>query len=98
MDCICYGFDCVGYGNLEMQRIAEATQAFEEAIERSKKSGAVIPRLMGQAGLAMAQFCNGSIEAIQDLETAMTSLKRFDNHVGAANAAHMFGKLFDASR
>ncbi len=91
MDCICYGFDCMGYGNLEMQRIAEATQAFKEAIERSKKSGAVIPRLMGQAGLAMAQFCNGSIEAIQDLEMAMTSLKRFDNYVGAANAAHMLG-------
>lgn len=91
MDCICYGFDCIGYGNLEMQHVAEAAQAFEEAIERSKKSGAVIPRLMGKAGLAMAQFYSGRVEAMQDLEKAMTRLKRFDNHVGAANAARMLG-------
>jgi transcriptional regulator with XRE-family HTH domain/tetratricopeptide (TPR) repeat protein len=91
MDCICYGFDCVGFSNLEMQRIAEATLAFKEAIERSETSGAIIPKLLGQAGLAMSQFCNGHVEAIQDLETALVEMQGYNNHVGAANAAQMLG-------
>ena len=91
MDCICYGFDCIGYSNLEMQNIQEAARAFEEAVERSAKSGAVIPKLMGQAGLAMAQFCAGRAAALQDLETARLSMQKFDHHVGAANAAQLLG-------
>ncbi len=91
MDCICYGYDCVGFGNLEVQRIAEATAAFTEAVKRSEMTGAIIPQLLGQAGLAMAQFCGGRIEAIADLETALATMQAYNNHVGAADAARMLG-------
>jgi tetratricopeptide (TPR) repeat protein len=91
MDCICYGFDCVGFGNLELQRIAEATSAFTEAVKRSEMTGAIIPQLLGQAGLAMAQFCAGRIEAIADLETVLATMQAYNNHVGAAETARMLG-------
>lgn len=91
MDCICYGFDCVGFNQLEMQRIDEAIPAFQEAIKRSENSGAIIPQLLGQAGLAMAQFFSGHAEAIQNLEAAMRDLQAHHNPVGAANAAQMLG-------
>jgi transcriptional regulator with XRE-family HTH domain/tetratricopeptide (TPR) repeat protein len=91
MDCICYGFDCVGFGNLEMQSIAEATSAFTEAVKRSEMTGAIIPQLLGQAGLAMAQFCDGRIEAIADMETALVTMNTHNDQVGAAEVARMLG-------
>ena len=91
MDCICYGFDCVGYGNLELQRIDDAISAFTEAIKRSEVTGAIIPQLLGEAGLAMAQFCAGRFEAIVDLETVLAQMQAYNNHVGAAEAARMLG-------
>jgi tetratricopeptide (TPR) repeat protein len=91
MDCICYGFDCVGFGHLEMQRIAEARSAFTEAVKRSQLTGAVIPQLLVQAGLAMAQFCEGRLEAIADLETALATMQTYNDPVGAAEAARMLG-------
>lgn len=94
MDCICYGYDCVGFGNLEMQRIAEATTAFTEAVKRSEMTGAIIPQLLGQAGLAMAQFCGGRSEAIADLEAALVAMQTYNNHAGAADAARMLGTCF----
>jgi tetratricopeptide (TPR) repeat protein len=91
MECICYGFDCVGFGNLELKRIAEATAAFAEAVKRSEASGAIIPQVMGQAGLAMAQFCDGRSEAIADLETALETMQTYHDEVGAAEVARMLG-------
>lgn len=97
MDCICYGFDCVGFGNLEMQRIPEATSAFEEAIKRSEITGAIIPKLLGQAGLAMSQFCSGRVAAIEDLESALADMKTYNDHVGAADVARMLGTCLTES-
>ncbi len=91
MDCICYGYDCVGYGYLEMQRIPEATSAFEEAIRRSETTGAIIPELLGQAGLAMSRFCSGRTEAIQDLEAVGTAMQSYHDYVGEADVARMLG-------
>jgi transcriptional regulator with XRE-family HTH domain/tetratricopeptide (TPR) repeat protein len=92
MDCICYGYDCVGYGNLAMQRVDEAASAFAEAIKRSEMTGAIIPRLLGQAGLAMSQFQNGRVEAIADMETTLATMQTYDDHVGAADVARTLGE------
>jgi tetratricopeptide (TPR) repeat protein len=91
MDCICNGLACIGYGNLELQRIPEAVSAFEKGIERSNISGAIIPLLNGQAGLAMAQFYSGRLEAIEDLEGVVAKMNLYEHYVGAANANFMLG-------
>ncbi len=91
MDCICNGLACIGYTNLELGRIAEAAAAFEKGIERSDISGAMIPKLNGQAGLAMTQFMSGRLEAIKDLEEVIVNMRLYGNHVGAASANHMLG-------
>jgi tetratricopeptide (TPR) repeat protein len=91
MDCICSGLACIGYGNLELQRIPEAVSAFERGIERSKKSGAIIPMLNGQAGLAMAQFQSGRKDVVEDLESIIANMNLYQHYVGAANANLMLG-------
>ena len=94
MDCICNGLACVGYGNLELGHIPEAILAFENGINRSEVSGAMIAKLNGQAGLAMAQFFTGYAGAIKDLESVLRNMHLFENEVGAANANHMLGRCF----
>jgi tetratricopeptide (TPR) repeat protein len=91
MDCICNGLACIGYANLELGRITEAAAAFEKGIERSDISGAMIPKLNGQAGLAMTQFVSGHLDAIKDLEKVIVNMRQYENHVGAASANHMLG-------
>jgi transcriptional regulator with XRE-family HTH domain/tetratricopeptide (TPR) repeat protein len=91
MDCICSSLACLGYGYLNLQRIPDALNAFEKGIERSEISGAIIPRLMSQAGLAMSRFCSGDIGAIQNLEDIMGEMQTYQNYLGAANTAQMLG-------
>ena len=91
MDCICSGLACIGYTNLEMGRIPEAAAAFEEGIERSDISGAMIPKLNGQAGLATTQFMSGHLEATKALEEVIANMRLYENHVGAASANHLLG-------
>ena len=91
MDCICTGLACIGYGYLELGRIPEAAAAFEKGIERSDMSGAIIPKLNGQAGLAMTQFVSGHVDAVEALERVIAEMTQYENHVGAANANHMLG-------
>ena len=94
MDCICNGLACIGYINLELGRIPEAATAFEKGIERSDISGAMIPKLNGQAGLAMTQFISGHPEAIENLGKTASSMREVEFHVGAANANLMLGMCF----
>jgi tetratricopeptide (TPR) repeat protein len=94
MDCLCNGLACVGYGNLELQRVPEAVSAFEKGIQSSEISGAIIPKLNGQAGLAMAQFFRGRAEAVQELESVLQQMHLYDNEVGAANANAMLARCY----
>ena len=91
MDCLCSGLVCIGYTNLELQRIQEAAAAFKEGIDRSQVSGAIIHRLNGQAGLAMTQFLSGKTEAIGELEQIVSEMHSYMNEVGAANASYLLG-------
>ena len=67
------------------------SRLFTQAIGRSQTSGAIIPRYLGQSGLAMAQFCSGRKSALDDLETALKEMQSYQNPVGAASAAQMMG-------
>ena len=91
MDCICNGLACIGYTNLELGRIPEAASAFEKGIERSDVSGAMIPKLNGQAGLAVTQFMSGHLDAIEDLEKVVATMRLYENHVGAASGNLLLG-------
>jgi tetratricopeptide (TPR) repeat protein len=91
MDCICSGLACIGYANLALGKIPEAAAAFEKGIERSEVSGAIIPRLNGQAGLAMTHFLSGQPEAVDDLEKVIAAMNQNQFQVGAANASQMLG-------
>lgn len=94
MDCICNALTCIGYINLEMGRIPQAASAFEKGIERSDISGAMIPKLNGQAGLAMTRFANGHPEAIEELEEVASNMRQVQFHVGAANADLMLAMCY----
>ncbi len=91
MDCLCSGLVCIGYTNLELQRIPDAAAAFKEGIDRSELSGAIFHRLNGQAGLAMTQFISGKLEAISDLEQIVSEMHDYMDEVGAANANYLLG-------
>ena len=51
----------------------------------------MIPKLNGQAGLAMTQFMSGHRDAIKDLEKVVVDMRFYENHVGAASANHLLG-------
>jgi tetratricopeptide (TPR) repeat protein len=91
MDCICYGFDCVGYSDLELQKIDDAASAFSEAVKRSQASGAIIPQLLGQAGLGMTDFFRGRSAAIGNMEAALATMHAYHDDVGAAAVDRMLG-------
>jgi tetratricopeptide (TPR) repeat protein len=91
MDCICSGLACIGYANLELHQLQAAASAFERGIERSEISGAVIPRLNGQAGLATIHFMNGHTSAAEDLENIMSEMHHYGNEVGAVQTSLMLG-------
>ncbi len=91
MDCLCSGLVCIGYTNLELQRIPDAAAAFKDGIDRSQISGAIIHKLNGQAGLAMTHFISGNLEAIGELEQIVSEMHSYMNEVGAANANYLLG-------
>jgi tetratricopeptide (TPR) repeat protein len=91
MDCICSGMVSIGYSNLELKHIPEAETAFQKGIERSEVSGAIIHKLNAQAGLAMAQFSRGRMEAVGDMEEVLATMQVYQSYVGAANTDHMLG-------
>ena len=89
MDCICSGYACLGFGNLEEQNVPGAETAFKEAISRSEQVGAIIPKLMGESGLAMTHFFQGDTDAILDLEQNLKEMRTYQNMSGEANTAQM---------
>jgi tetratricopeptide (TPR) repeat protein len=91
MDCICTGLACLGYTNLEVGRLPQALEAFQQGIERSELTGALLSKLSAQAGLAVTQFMTGHAEAIKELEEAIANMSLHQNHVGAASANLMLG-------
>ncbi|HLF27552.1 MAG TPA: hypothetical protein VJG32_14555 [Anaerolineae bacterium] len=93
MDCICYGFVCLGFGNLRAQQPAEAIAAFQESIRRAQFSGAAQVENLGRTGLAIAQFFSGQAEVIQDLEEALTAAHALNDQFGAALIDQALGEI-----
>ena len=97
MDCICYGFACLGFGHLQAQKLPEAINAFEEAIRRSQFSGAAQVENLGRSGLAIAQFFSGRPDAIQEMETALAKAQALGDQLGAALVSQTLGEILTHS-
>ncbi len=94
MECACLGFACLGFGHLRVEQMAEAVQAFEEAIRRSKISGAEEAQVLGESGLGMVRFYSGHPEGIQDIENTLSHARRIGNEYAGALLAQTLGEIY----
>ncbi|HKP51126.1 MAG TPA: adenylate/guanylate cyclase domain-containing protein [Chloroflexia bacterium] len=93
MECICHGFACLGFGHLQSQKLADAVEAFNEAIKRSQFSGAVNVESMGRAGLGMARFFSGQVEVIGEMEAALEQAMEADASNNVALFSDILGQI-----
>ena len=94
MECACFAFACLGFGHLRTHQTGEAVQAFEEAVRRSKISGAEEAALMGQMGLGMVQFSSGHPEAVQDVENALAHARDIGDEFVGALLSQTLGEMY----
>ncbi len=94
MECVCYGFACVGFGNLQAQQLPEAIQAFQESVRRSQYSGAAHIELLARVGLAVSEYFGGKREALDDLETAFADAQTMKQSYVAALSAQSLGMIY----
>jgi class 3 adenylate cyclase/tetratricopeptide (TPR) repeat protein len=92
MDCACSAFACLGFGKLQSQALPEATDAFEEAINRSEISGAILAQILARSGLAITRIAGGYQRAVEDLEKALASALEIDYRVGVAHIERALGE------
>jgi tetratricopeptide (TPR) repeat protein len=93
IECACFGFACLGFGYLRAQEMTEAVQAFEEAIRRSRISGAEEAQVMGESGLGMAHLLSGHSEAFAELENALAHAQAIGKEFPAALLAQTLGEI-----
>jgi tetratricopeptide (TPR) repeat protein len=94
MECACSAFACLGFGHLRIDQIGEAIRAFEEAVRRSKISGAEEIALLGQMGLGLAQFLTGRPEAIQETENALAHAREIGEEYVGALLSQTLGEMY----
>jgi tetratricopeptide (TPR) repeat protein len=94
MECACLGFACLGFGHLRVEQMQQAVQAFEEAIRRSKISGAEEAQLLGESGLGMARSYSGHSEGIQDLENALAHARKLGKEYPGALLGQTLGEIY----
>lgn len=94
MQCACMAFACLGFGHLRADQINEAILAFEEAIQRSKFSGAEPSQILGETGLGMTRFMAGHQEGIQEIEDALVHAQRIGEEYISALLAQTLGEIY----
>ncbi len=94
MECACYGFACLGFGHLRAEQIPEAVRAFEEAIRRSKISGAEEAEILGASGLGMARLLTGDALAVQALEDTLARARSAGIEYVSALLAQTLGEIY----
>lgn len=94
MECACYGYACLGFGEMRAEKTQEAISAFEEAIRRSKISGAEQSELLGEAGLGMARFFAGDPESVPQLEKALAHAQRAGEQGISAMLCQTLGEAY----
>lgn len=94
MECACFGYACLGFGEMRAEQIGEATLAFQEAIRRSRISGAEQSEILGEAGLGMAQFISGDAGAVRQLEGALAHAQRAGEQQISAMLSQNLGEVY----
>jgi tetratricopeptide (TPR) repeat protein len=93
IECACFGFACLGFGHLRAAEMTEAAQAFEEAIRRSRISGAEEAQLMAESGLGIAHLAVGRPEAVQEIENALRHARQTGKEFPAALLSQTLGEI-----
>jgi class 3 adenylate cyclase/tetratricopeptide (TPR) repeat protein len=94
MECAVAGFCYVGLGNLRTQDWPKALTAFGEALRLSEFSGLEDVNNQVRAGLAIAQFFSGRIEAIDDMKKALTNAQALGDAYTAAFLSQYLGEAY----
>lgn len=94
MDCVCYGYTCLGFGNLRALNTGQANESFQEAIRRSHFTGATQVENLAQAGLAMTKIFGGDTSALADLEGALRDAQALGSQFSSALIAATLGEIY----
>ncbi len=94
VQCACSAYACLGLAHLRAEQLGDAASAFQEAIRRSKISGAEESEIMGEMGLGMIQFFTGQPEGIRQIEDALEHAQKIgEQHLSAA-LSQTLGELY----
>lgn len=94
MDCVCYGFTCLGFGHLFSDDTQSARQSFQEAVRRSHYSGAQQVENLASMGWAMSKYYSGEPGALTELESEYENATALGSHFVAALAAQTLGEIY----
>ncbi len=97
MDCVCYGFACVGFGNLQTGDLPAALGAFHETVERAAASGAKPVEAIGQAGLAAARYFAGYTADLSEIQQALAQARAADDPFITAQLSQIIGEVLSQS-
>lgn len=94
MDCVCYGFTCLGFAHMFSQNLDSAQASFQEAVRRSHITGAEQVANLAAMGLATSKLLNGDAGALPDLQDAYEDASLRHSPFVAALAAQTLGEIF----
>ena len=97
LECAMYGLYTTGLGNLHTRELVEAQQAFESSLKLltdhlSEIEGSEHVINQVHAGLAMAQFFGGRIEATDDMERTLKNAEALGDKYTVARIAQALGE------
>ena len=103
LECAAAGHFYTGLGNLQARNLVEAQRAFEDALklradhfsEFKGGSDQLVNRV--RAGLAIAQFFGGRVEAIDDMETSLANAEALGDDYTVAFIAQALGEGYTRS-
>ena len=93
MDCVCYGYACLGFGNLAARQLPESLTAFEESVRRAVVSRAAPIESLGRAGLAIARFVGGQAGDISEIAHMLAETRAQGDPFVAAQLSQVLGEI-----
>jgi class 3 adenylate cyclase/tetratricopeptide (TPR) repeat protein len=92
MECHVYGLFCTGLGRLQKGDLRDALEAFQQGTNLTALSGASDVNNRVRAGLAIAQFAGGRVEALADMEDTLVAARQIGDEYMEAFIAHALGE------
>jgi class 3 adenylate cyclase/tetratricopeptide (TPR) repeat protein len=99
LECAMFGHYCTGLSNLHARNLVEAQQAFESSLKlladhlfEIQGSEQLVNEV--RAGLAIAQFFSGRMEAINDMERTLANAEAIGDDYAVAFIAQALGEAY----